>query len=148
MRVAIAILAAALAGCGEKAATLEDLNSAEVVFPNGTKILAEQARDEIHQARGLSGRDSIAADRGMLFIFATPEKRPFWTFQARFPVDIVWIGKDHRIVEMAGDAAPCAAQAAPDCPQYGGHEDARFVLELKAGVAAKNGLRVGDRLDF
>ncbi|HCC57162.1 MAG TPA: ACR family protein, partial [Solibacterales bacterium] len=35
-----------------------------------------------------------------------------------------------------------------DCPSFGGHKPAQYVLELNGGEARKHGLRVGSSLNF
>ncbi|MDQ6707855.1 MAG: DUF192 domain-containing protein [Acidobacteriota bacterium] len=52
-----------------------------------------------------------------------------------------------RIVEIAADAPPCPSKPA-DCPSYGGHRAAQFVLELGGGEAQRHGLREGLALSF
>lgn len=97
--------------------------------------------------RGMMFRDSIAPDRGMLFVHGSPGKYPYWMYQVRIPLDIIWMDLSHRIVEISADTPPCKTQAAA-CPHYGGNEEAVFVLELGGGMAARYGLRVGDNLAF
>ncbi|GEM_PF-1038519 len=150
MRIPIAIVSIVLlAACGEKKAEkTPDLFATEVTFPNGTKIIAQPARTQLEILQGLRYYDDLPADRGMLFIYPEPDKHPFWTYGAKFAVDIVWMDKDHRIVEMSLDTKPCPSKSAHECSNFGGHADSRFVLEVRSGVAAQNGLRMGDRLDF
>lgn len=148
-RVFIAAMAAAiLSACGDKPSTMEDLTSTMVTFPNGTKITAQSMREQIDMTRGMMFRDSLAADHGMLFFHGKMGKYTYWTYQNRIPLDFIWIDHDHKIVEMALDKAPCPSKLAHECPNYGGHEDASYVLEVNAGIAAKNNLKLGDRLDF
>jgi uncharacterized membrane protein (UPF0127 family) len=49
---------------------------------------------------------------------------------------------------MSLDTPPCQAASAKDCTNYGGQFKSKYVLEVNAGVAKKNGLRVGDTLNF
>ena len=148
MRILTVILAlAALCGCGGKQEQPIDLLAREVTFPNGTKITAVPAQTQLEVLQGLRYYDTLAPDRGMLFIYAKPEPHPFWMYQAKFPVDIIWVDRDFKIIEMSLNTQPCNT-AAHDCPTYGGQHDSRYVLEIKAGIAAQNNLRIGDRLEF
>jgi uncharacterized protein len=140
--------AAILSACGEKPSTMEDLTSTVVTFPNHTKITAQSMREQIDMTRGMMFRDSLPADHGMLFFHGKMGKYTYWTYQNRIPLDFIWIDHDHKIVEMELNIPPCASKAAHECAQYGGHEDASYVLEVNAGTAAKNALKVGNRLDF
>ncbi len=68
-------------------------------------------------------------------------------YQVRIPLDMIWMDSDHRIVEISADTPPCNT-ARDLCPTYGGHARAQFVLELAGGMAAKYGLKTGDRIEF
>ena len=146
------VLAAAwmmlLGACGSKPAEVGDLNATEVTFPNGKKVIAETMLREIDQMRGMMFRDSLAKDRGMLFVHPADGNYAYWMYQCRIPLDIIWMSHERRIVEIAANAPPCPSKSAKECPTFGGHEKARYVLELAGGGAAMYGLRVGDTLSF
>jgi uncharacterized membrane protein (UPF0127 family) len=55
---------------------------------------------------------------------------------------------DRKIVEISANTPACTAKSSHDCPSYGGHEKARYVLELAGGGAGMYGLHVGDTLNF
>lgn len=146
--VFLAALAAALCGCGDKASTMDDLRSTEVTLPNGVKIRAETMREQSDLLRGMMFRDSLPQDRGMLFYHMREANTPYYMFNVKIPLDIIWMDHDRRIVEIARNVPPCKAPKAQDCPTYGGKFPALFVLEANAGFAAKYGLREGERLEF
>jgi len=52
------------------------------------------------RVRGLSDRDSLSADAGMLFVLPKPEVVGFVMRRCRFPIDIVFLDPDGRIVAM------------------------------------------------
>lgn len=144
------LFAAVLAwsGCGGNGtATLDALNTRTVTLPGGQKILAEVVAQQADMMRGMMYRDSLAADRGMLFIHQQPGAYTYWMHDVRIPLDILWMNTEHRIVEVSADTPPCKTEA-EQCPTYGGHAVARYVLELGGGMAKKYGLKVGDQLDF
>ena len=148
MRILTATFAAlVLIGCSKNEAPPVDLMAREVTFPNGTVITAVPAQSQMEILQGLHYYDKLPQDRGMLFIYAKPEKHPFWTYNAKFPVDIIWIDRDFRIVEISPNTPPCLTQA-HECPTYGGMMESRYVLAVNAGIAAKNQLRVGEKLSF
>jgi len=146
--VSMALLALSLCGCGDKPSTVEDLNSVEVVFPNGTKILAEAARQQFEILRGLAYRTSLPANRGMLFFYPKDEPHAHYMYNAKIPVDIIWMDHERHIVEISANTPPCTLSSARACPTYGGEKASRYVLEVNAGIAARNNLHLGDRLDF
>ncbi|HOL72477.1 MAG TPA: DUF192 domain-containing protein [Bryobacteraceae bacterium] len=141
-------LALALAGCGPKAVTLDEYQTTIVTFPNGKSVRAEMMLRDVDLMRGMMFRDSLPPDRGMLFFHARPGKYQYWMYQVRIPLDIVWMDRTRRIVEISANTPPCTSSKASECPLYGGNFEAQYVLELAGGMAAKYGLRVGDTLRF
>ncbi len=136
-----------LSSCTKTDDPAADINLSTVVFPNGTKIIAETVRSDFEMRRGLMFRTSLAADRGMLFVHPKQDKYTYWTYQTKIPLDMIWIDRDRKIVEILPNLQPCTTNAS-QCPRYGGHYPANFVLEVNAGVAAKNHLEEGAILDF
>jgi uncharacterized protein len=126
---------------------LEDFGTRDITLPGGQVIHAEIASTQAQVERGLMFRSSMAQDRGMLFLFSKEEALTFWMFQTLIPLDMIWMDSNKRIVEIAENAQPCKTESA-QCPQYGGHEPALFVLELNAGSVAKYHLKTGDAIRF
>jgi uncharacterized membrane protein (UPF0127 family) len=136
-----------LVGCGRESDAPEDFQARTVTFPNGSQVRAESMISPADLQRGMMFRQSIAPDRGMLFFHSQSGKIKYWMFQCLIPLDIVWMDRDRRIVEISANTPPCTT-AAGQCPTYGGNYDSLYVLELGGGMAAKYGLKVGDTLRF
>jgi uncharacterized membrane protein (UPF0127 family) len=141
-------LAIAMSGCGRKAVTLDEYQTTVVTFPNGKRVRAEMMMRDVDLLRGMMFRDSIAPDRGMLFYHPRVDRYRYWMYQVRIPLDIVWMDRERRIVEVSANTPPCKAPKASECPMYGGVAESLYVLELGGGMAEKYGLRVGDTLRF
>ncbi len=134
-----------LVSCKEKPARWEELNLRRIVLPDGFEIRAEVVTHPEDMMRGMMFRTSLPEGRGMLFIHGEPGKYPYWMYQVRIPLDILWLDPDGRIVEISANTPPCLTRAS-ECPTYGGNYDALMVLELPAGTVQKHGLQVGQRL--
>ena len=148
MRILLAAaLLTALAGCGSSHVT-DEIGITPVTFPNGMRINAETMRSDIELLKGLMFRDSLPPNRGMLFVHSEENIFHYWMYQTKIPLDIIWMDHDRRIVEMSLDTPPCKSTSAKECPNFGGNYKSKLVLEVNAGVAKKNGLKVGDSLDF
>jgi uncharacterized membrane protein (UPF0127 family) len=115
------------------------------VLPDGSKVTLELASTQEEISRGLMFRPSLAADRGMLFLFDQERVPSFWMKDTLIPLDIIFLDGTGRVVDMAVDAQPCRAEP---CPQYVSKHPAAAVLEMTAGAAARHRLAVGDRLEF
>jgi uncharacterized membrane protein (UPF0127 family) len=60
-----------------------------------------------------------------------------------FPIDIIWIGEDLRVVYIKKDAKP---ESYPEA--FTPNQDAKYVLEVFSSFSEKNNLKVGDRVEF
>ena len=149
MRIlAVMIAAVFFAGCGSNPNVTDEIGLTQVTLPNGARINAETMRDDIELLKGMMYRESLAANRGMLFVHPDENIYHYWMYQTKIPLDIIWMDHDRRIVEMSLDTPPCKSTSAKDCTNYGGNYKSKYVLEVGAGVAAQNGLKVGDILNF
>ncbi len=140
--------ATALHGCGGgESEGLNALNSRDVTLPDGQVVLAETAIRPDDLARGLMYRESLAVNRGMLFFHTSESLYPYWMKNCKIALDMIWMDQGRHIVEIAPGVPPCPPET-ENCPSYGGHEKAMYVLELAAGQAAKHGLKKGQIIEF
>lgn len=102
----------------------------------------EIAATESARERGLMDRNVLPPRTGMLFIFPDDGPVEFWMKNTRVPLDMVFVGRDG-LVRSVADAVPVVPAQTPDgdIPRRRGR--ARFVIELPAGEAARDGLRPG-----
>jgi len=149
LRVSFFMTAAAFlaAGCSSSNIT-DELDLTQVTLPNGAKINAETMRSQPELMRGLMFRESLPPGRGMLFIHPDENNFRYWMYQTKIPLDMIWTDHDRRIVEMSLDTPPCRSSSAMQCANYGGNFKSKYVLEVNAGIARRNGLKTGDTLDF
>lgn len=99
----------------------------------------EIADDETERERGLMFRRTMPDDRGMLFVFEAARPVGFWMKNTPMPLDMVFIRSDGTIASIQQAKPFSEAVVSTPAP-------IRFVLELKAGTAAKRGLKEGNRL--
>ena len=146
----LAIGSLVLAGCSgnRSSAPVSRLPVLPVTLPNGIVIHTEVASTPAEQGRGLQFRDELPPDRGMIFHFTDMRERPFWMYNTRIPLDVIWIDGRGQIVEMSTGIPPCESEIPRECPVYGGKIPSKYVLELAAGQAEANGLKLGDRISF
>jgi uncharacterized membrane protein (UPF0127 family) len=147
--ILLALLVLAGAGCGGGPETEgpDVLGTRKVTLPGGQSIRAEVEMTDLDMQKGMMFRDSLPRGRGMLFIHQTPGLYPYWMFQVKIPLDMIWMDASHRIVEISPDTPPCTTKASL-CANYGGHQTAQFVLELGGGEAHRLGLSLGQTLQF
>jgi uncharacterized protein len=100
----------------------------------------EIARDAREREAGLMFRKTMADDHGMLFLFDRSRPLRFWMHNTIMPLDLVFIDASGRIRSIREGTPESDAIIASDGP-------ARYVLELKAGTAARDGIRAGDLVE-
>lgn len=110
---------------------------------NGKTIRLEIASTEAAREKGLSGRASMPADHGMLFILSPQGSQCFWMKNMEFPLDMIWADKNKKVVTVVPNLSPKTYPNAY-CPRTG----AQYVIELNAGEAAKLGIKDGKTLQF
>lgn len=102
----------------------------------------EVARTSSEQARGLMFRERMGPNEGMIFPMRPPRYASFWMRNTLIPLDIVFIGQDGRILNIAAQAVP---HDESPIPSYG---IAAAVLELNGGRAAQLGIVPGDKVEW
>ncbi|MDP1760205.1 MAG: DUF192 domain-containing protein [Candidatus Woesebacteria bacterium] len=109
----------------------------------GQMIKVELALTQKEQEQGLSGRENLKDDEGILFIFSEPAKNYFWMKNMNFPIDIIWLGEDRKIIYIKKDIQPSSYPNS-----FGPGVDNRYVLEVSAGFSEKNNLKIEDSVRF
>jgi uncharacterized membrane protein (UPF0127 family) len=155
LRAAAFVTFVALSACAQQATETAAAPSASgaSIGPNApTEVLTiethqgpvrlnvEIADDDAERNRGLMYRDPLPDDRGMLFHFQQPEQASFWMRNTPSSLDIIFIGVDGRILNIADHTTPYSDAPVPATGLT------RGVLEIRAGRAEELGLRPGDRV--
>lgn len=105
---------------------------------------AQVAKTDEQRTKGLSGKPSLANDEAILFVYDTDGKWPVWMKEMRFPIDIVWLDKDKKVVHIVKNAPPESYPYESFAPM----ENARYVVELAAGTVAKKAIEIGGQARF
>jgi uncharacterized membrane protein (UPF0127 family) len=109
-------------------------------------LVADIAETNEQRTKGLSVKDTLDENEGMLFLFKTPSKHSFWMKNMKFPIDIIWISEYHEVVHVEHSLEPCKPHSF--CPTYKPDRDALYVLETVAGFAQKYNVTENDYVDF
>lgn len=92
---------------------------------------------------GLSGVKTLKYSEGMIFVFDNIGFYPFWMNEMLFPIDILWISDDFKIVGVESNVQP---NTYPKI--FGEKYLAKYVLEISANFFKNNKIKVGDRINF
>jgi uncharacterized membrane protein (UPF0127 family) len=97
------------------------------------------------QMKGLSGRDLLPDNHGMLFVYNRKEQYAFWMNQMKFPIDIIWID-DTKVVDITKNV-PTPAPG-DQLPTYAPKRPVNRVFEVAAGTADRFGIKEGDEVTY
>lgn len=126
-------------------ASFDSLPSQDQVCLKGKCFNVELAQNEVDRRRGLQFRQSLDVGSGMLFIFPTEDTHLFWMKDTLISLDMIWVNKDRKVVDVASRALPCPKDP---CPTYGSETDSIYVLEINAGLIEKLKIHLGDQVIF
>lgn len=104
----------------------------------GKKFNTEVVDTQATRERGLSGRESLAQDSAMLFVFDTQDQECFWMKDMKFAIDMVWLDENKKVTAIEQNVT------LESYPRDYCH-NSKYVVELQAGTVAKLGLKVGDQ---
>ena len=156
---ALAVVPLALAACTPHSAdgSTASATSTPAVHPvSGLKIIpltvthagqphtfrVEVAATPGQQEQGLMFRTAMGADEGMIFPMEPPRGASFWMRNTVIPLDLVYVGTDGRISNIAANAVPYSETPLLSAGLVKG------VLELNGGRAAQLGIVAGDKVSW
>ncbi len=119
----------------------QHLSTITVRAPKATLVL-QVARTERERELGLMSVTKLAPHTGMLFVFGQDAPVEFWMKDTLIPLDMVFIGADGRVRTIASDV-PVVPPNTPDDAIPRRAASAKYVIELAAGEAARDGLATG-----
>lgn len=108
---------------------------------NGQDIKVEVADETAEIVQGLSGRQTLCAGCGMLFVFPDYQIRNFWMKDMNFPLDIAWI-KDSTIFGFEENINPVDGWG--EISRMSSNAPVNRVLEINAGWLKQSGVKIGD----
>ena len=119
------------------------------VLVDDNKIFVDIADTPTEWQLGLSGRNKLGKNEGMLFIFDRLDTQPsFWMEGMKFGLDIVWIN-DEKIVQIDVNVPPPEPNTpTKELPLYGPFTNIDYVLEVNEGFVKANEIAVGDKIDL
>ena len=136
---------AGLVACATAALTNAAPSVIPLTLPSGKVLQVEvMVKDEDRQM-GLMFRPSLPENRGMLFRFAGPDFHGIWMKNCKFPIDILWLDAERKIVHVQEAAPPCTKEP---CAIYSPLHRAVYVVELNFGQARREKAVVGQTVIF
>lgn len=111
-------------------------------------VKARVADSAEKRKKGLSEIDSLPLSEGMLFAFEKEEAYGIWMKDMKFAIDIIWMDKDKKIVDIAKNVAPEPGKKERELTIYKPQRASLYVLEVNAGLTQLHDLEEGDKVEF
>lgn len=124
---------------------ISGLQIIEVVIDTGDRRIpfkTELADTPQAQTRGLMFRTELADDEAMIFPTETPQARSFWMRNTPISLDIIFVGTDGRITNIAENTEPYSLESLPSAGL------ATAVFEIRGGLSAELGIEPGDAVEY
>lgn len=121
----------------QKTETSNDGNQFKLALNDTTikHILANTAETRV---KGLSGMESLPKDTVMLFVFDTPDKYGIWMKDMKFPIDIIWLDQDGKVITLESNVSPDTFPKV-----FFPLENSLYTIEANSGFIDQNQLEVG-----
>jgi uncharacterized protein len=118
-----------------------------IVHAPRADLTLEVARTEPEREHGLMNRTTVSPHTGMIFVFDRDAPVAFWMKDTLVPLDMVFLAADGTVRRIFPNVA-VVAPATPDDAIPREAAEAKYVIELRAGEAAQDGIVKGGKLDL
>lgn len=98
---------------------------------------AQVAKTPTERAKGLSNSTSLRQDEALLMVYPTDGEHAIWMKDMKYPIDIIWLDKDKKVVHIVKNAPP---DSYPE--KFVPKKNARYVLELPAGSVNEKAITI------
>ena len=105
------------------------------------KLHVEIVETPLSLAQGLMFRKSLEENSGMLFKFSGPMEASFWGRNTYIPLDVAFIDKNNRIVEIK-QITPLSTRIITSSNLC------NMAVEANAGFFQRNNIKPGYKVDF
>lgn len=107
-----------------------------IIELQGHEFSVQIADTQRKQTKGLSQRQTLDPQQGMLFVYSEEQPLTFWMKDTLIPLDIVFFNKDGSFNSLHHSMRPCPTlkHATTQCTLYKSASPAQFALELKGGT--------------
>jgi uncharacterized protein len=117
------------------------LNTTKIML-NGHEYQIEIASTINQKATGLSNRNYLCPNCGMIFLFSKDGSLPFWMKDTLIPLDMIWTNSNGQITDII------TATETESLKVLQNSKPAKYVLELNAHDSQKIGLKIGDFINL
>lgn len=129
--------------------TAEKIQKTTKTLKIGENILnIEVADTDIKRELGLSGKEGLALNEAMLFVFNTPGYYGIWMKDMNFAIDIAWLDKNKKIIYLKENVSPQTYPEVFTAQQKSLPILSMYVLETPANYFENSKIKIGDLVEF
>jgi uncharacterized membrane protein (UPF0127 family) len=122
----------------------EKFSHGKVVFLTQNIVMdVEIAKTEKQRTTGLMFREKLETNKGMIFVYEKNEIQRVWMKNTLIALDVIFISEQGKIVSISKGLLPC--QKVP-CDIKMSVGNAKYMLEIKSGMADEHRFTVGQQL--
>lgn len=145
--VAVFIIVVGLLGQGKLDKFIKPANQTnstinKTVIIEDKEINVEVARTNDERSKGLSNREKLDENSGMVFVFDKNTKPSFWMKDTKIALDIIWINDD-KIVSINKNVEPEPNKKDSELKKYPAPSEIDYVLEVNSGFSDKYNIKAG-----
>lgn len=115
---------------------------AKVLSINSAELKVEVADTLDKKITGLSNRESMPQDTGMLFVFDKVDNYEFWMKDMKFGLDFIWL-LDNKVVDLH-ENIPSPVGSSDEPVRIKAKELVNGVIEVNSGWINAQGVKIGD----
>jgi uncharacterized membrane protein (UPF0127 family) len=116
------------------------------VTVKGFELIADIPITGEQMSKGLAVKNHLNENEAMLFVFEKPDRHSFWLKDMKFPIDILGLDSDGKVVYIKENMQPCISTII--CILYTPNTDSQYMLETVAGFTPRHNVSVGTNIDF
>jgi len=120
------------------------INHDGLIKINEATLKFELAESQVEKTQGLSNRNRLAKDEGMLFIYSEYSLHSFWMKGMLFPIDIIWL-QDNLIIDITANVP---IPTSTNLIIYKPNKPVNKILEVNAGWVQTNNVKIGDSIEI
>lgn len=103
------------------------------------------AKSDIEKQIGLSSKNKIPENQGMLFLFEKPDYYSFWMKEMKFSIDIIYI-ENNKVTTVINNVKPPTNSTSLSI--YKPKKKSDMVIEINGGLAEKYNIREGSSVNI
>jgi len=117
-------------------------NPNTLILIKGSSLTVEVADNQVSRQCGLSNRNTLDPDTGMLFIFEKARLHSFWMKNTSIPLAVAFIDKEMNIINIENMPANDASH------RYRPTKPALYAIETHIDWFSEHNIQAGDKVKF